>query len=90
MKRLLSVILMISISVSVLALAVSAEILSAEEEGVQSLVVFGDSISTGYGLDGELYTRASYANLVAEALELQVDAGYVNHAVDGYTSLKIL
>jgi lysophospholipase L1-like esterase len=53
------------------------------------MVVFGDSISTGYGLEGDVSTRASYANLVAEALDLRQGNGYVNYAEDGYTSEDI-
>ena len=88
MKKILAVILMIAMSLSVLALAVSAEILT-EEQKIQSMVVFGDSISTGYGLEGNVYTRASYANLVAKALGLSKGEGYVNYAVDGDTSSDI-
>lgn len=88
MKKILAVILMIAMSLSVLALAVSAEILTDEKE-IQSMVVFGDSISTGYGLEGNVYTRVSYANLVAKALGLSKGDGYVNYAVDGDTSADI-
>ena len=88
MKKILAVILMIAMSLSVLALAVSAEMLTEEKE-FQSMVVFGDSISTGYGLEGNVYTRASYANLVAKALGLSKGEGYVNYAVDGDTSSDI-
>lgn len=59
-------------------------------EAVDSLVVLGDSISTGYGLTGDLYTRASYANLVASAMGVSAENGYTNYAVDGYTSAQIL
>ena len=62
----------------------------AQNDAVDSLVVLGDSISTGYGLNGELYTRASYSNLVASALGLSAGNGYTNYAVDGYTSAQIL
>ena len=89
MKKILSVILMLSLIFSVLALAVSAEALT-DKKKIQSMVVFGDSISTGYGLEGNIYTRTSYANLVAQALELDAENGYVNYAVDGYTSEDIL
>ena len=88
MRKILAVVLIISMSLSILALAVSAEALTEEDE-IQSMVVFGDSISTGYGLEGTIYTRTSYANLVASALGLSRGNGYVNYAVDGDTSADI-
>ena len=88
MRKILAVVLIISMSLSILALAVSAEALT-EKDHIQSMVVFGDSISTGYGLEGTIYTRTSYANLVASALGLSCGNGYVNYAVDGDTSADI-
>ena len=85
MKKLLAIAMAV---LMLLALAVPTYAVSAEE--VSSLVVFGDSISTGYGLSGTLYTRASYANLTASALGVSEGQGYVNYAVDGYTSADIL
>jgi len=72
------------------ALGLAALPAFAQTNTIDSLVVLGDSISTGYGLNGDLYTRASYSNLVASALGLSAGNGYVNYAVDGYTSAQIL
>ena len=88
MKKILSVILICVMTVSLFALAVSAQV--SDDGEIKSLVVLGDSISTGYGLEGSIYTRASYANLVAQALGLRQGEGYVNYAVDGHTSERIL
>jgi lysophospholipase L1-like esterase len=88
MKKVLSLLLILTMTVSLFSLAVSA-LLTSNRNEVQSMVVFGDSISTGYGLEGDVSTRASYANLVAEALDLRQGNGYVNYAVDGYTSKDI-
>ena len=91
MKKIIAIVLLVVMMISVFALAVSAEMLSSRSgQAVRSLVVLGDSISTGYGLEGTIYTRASYANAVAAALGLSADKGYVNYAVDGYTSEDIL
>ena len=89
MKKLLSVILVLAMNLSILAIAVAAETLTYKREK-RLMVVFGDSISTGYGLAGDIYTRESYANLVAQALEFAPGSEYVNYAVDGYTSEDIL
>lgn len=89
MKKIIAVISMLSVILSMLAFAVSAEALMGPKE-IKSMVVFGDSISTGYGLEGNIYTRSSYANLVAQALGVSQGNGYVNYAVDGYTSEDIL
>lgn len=63
---------------------------AAQTETIASLVVLGDSISTGYGLEGSLHSRASYSNLVASSLGLSLGNGYINLAVDGFTSAQIL
>lgn len=91
MKRLLAIILTFSMAVSVLMLPVSAELAvsGAEPKEIRSMVVLGDSISTGYGLEGTIYTRTSYANHVAKALDLNFGTDYVNYAVDGYTSAQV-
>jgi len=89
MKKMLAVILMAAMILSMLALAVSAEALT-KKDGIKSLVVFGDSISTGYGLEGNIYTCTSYANLVAQALGVSQGNGYVNYAVNGAASADIL
>ncbi len=58
------------------------------------MLAFGDSITTGYGLDGygetDPYECASYANIVAEALGLDAKSSYVNKAVNGATSADLL
>lgn len=89
MKKIIAVIWMLTLILTMLAFAVSAEALT-DEKDITSLVVFGDSISTGYGLEGDIYTCSSYANLVAQALGLSRENGYVNYAVNGYTSEDIL
>lgn len=88
MKKILSVVLICAIAIPLLTLTVSAQE-TAERMAIKSMVVFGDSISTGYGLEGSYDTRASYANLVAQALGLNYGNGYANYAVDGYTSEDI-
>lgn len=85
MKRLISFCLVLILLCSVFAFPAAAE-----GNTYSSLVVLGDSISTGYGLSGSLYTRSSYSNLLAAALGLSQGKGYTNYAVDGYTSADIL
>lgn len=53
-----------------------------------SLLVLGDSITTGYGLanytvGGTPYNCASYGNRLAKALELKSGETYINKAVNG-------
>lgn len=86
MKKSLIVLLAVVMLVSLLALPVGAW----NVQGVDALVVLGDSISTGYGLAGAVADRPGYANLVADALGLKRGQGYANYAVDGYTSQNIL
>lgn len=81
---------LLTVALLICAMGLTALPISAQNDAVDSLVVLGDSISTGYGLNGELYTRASYSNLVASALGLSAGNGYINYAVDGYTSAQIL
>ena len=58
------------------------------------MLALGDSITTGYGLDGyaetDPYECASYTNIVAEALGLEAKSAYVNKAVNGATSADLL
>lgn len=73
------------------ALSVSA---SAEKK-YESMLVVGDSISTGYGLEnytpgGSPYECRSYCNILAESLELKGGESYINRAVNGYTSSDLL
>ncbi len=86
MKKSMIVLLAVALLTALLTLPVGAE----ESVKIESLVVLGDSISTGYGLEGAATDRPSYANLVAEALGLTRGQGYTNYAVDGYTSKNIL
>jgi len=65
----------------------SAEILPKEPSF--EMLILGDSISTGYGLEGSLYKNTGYANLTAEALGLPAE-NFVNKAVNGDTSSDLL
>ena len=63
----------------------------AAEQKYEFMLALGDSITTGYGLDGEApYDCESYANLVAQSLGLEAKSSYVNRAVDGATSKDLL
>lgn len=71
------------------ALAASAMTFSASAEG-SSLVVLGDSITSGYGLDG--YTAGDNSS-AADSFANRLAAGYQdysNFAVDGRTSAELL
>ena len=67
---------------------------SAAEKKPEFMLALGDSITTGYGLDGydetNPYDCASYINAVAEALGLEPKSAYVNKAVNGATSADLL
>lgn len=57
----------------------------------KSLLIMGDSISTGYGLENYDLDKAktsSYANLLAK--EFSLTDTYINTAVDGMTSAELL
>ncbi len=58
-----------------------------------NMLVLGDSISTGYGLEDYYvdnpYKCASYANRLAKDLGLESGKTYVNRAVNGYTSAQL-
>ncbi len=60
----------------------------------RSMLVLGDSISTGYKLyaysSGNNYNTDSYANLLASSLHLTQGNTYQNLAVDGITSSELL
>ena len=63
----------------------------AAEQKYEFMLALGDSITTGYGLDGEApYDCESYANIVAQSLGLDARSSYVNRAVDGATSKDLL
>lgn len=75
-------------------LAVSMLTASAGAEAPDRLLVLGDSITTGYGLDGYVQgdntsASASFSNMLAAGLELDSHT-YVNLAVDGQTSAELL
>lgn len=91
MKRIFALVLTLFILIG--ALPVFAD--SAEEGRVKKMVVLGDSISTGYGLEGYSATEQnpdipSYANLAAKELGLTLGKDYFNLAVDGETSAELL
>ncbi len=67
----------------------------AGKANVKTLVVLGDSVSTGYALDGydsNLFNTQlpSYANLVASSYSLVYEESYFNYASDGETSKGLL
>ena len=78
---------------AVLAL-LSALAVPASAAKPEFMLALGDSITTGYGLDGyaetDPYECASYTNIVAEALGLEAKSAYVNKAVNGATSADLL
>lgn len=89
------IILRIVSLVSALALlAALALTVSADAKQPEFMLALGDSITTGYGLDGyddlNPYDCASYANTVAAALGLDPKSAYVNKAVNGATSSDLL
>ncbi len=87
-KRIITVLTIFIIVMSLCAVGASTE------SDVKSLLVLGDSISTGYALSGysaaNPYGCASYANEVAKELGLKAKEGYINKAVNGDTSTDLL
>ncbi len=87
------IILRIASLFSVLALLAVLAIPSAAAKP-EFMLTLGDSITTGYGLDGygetDPYDCGSYANIVAENLGLEPKSAYVNKAVNGATSADLL
>lgn len=80
---------------AVLLLGILSVLPAAAENKYSSLLVLGDSISTGYGLEnytpgGTPYLCRSYANLLAESLSLKGGETYINRAVNGDTSDDLL
>ena len=72
------------------ALVIGAAVLpaAASEKKYSSMLVLGDSISTGYGLEnytpgGSPYECRSYCNILAESLGLKGRDTYINRAVNG-------
>lgn len=83
-KRILSVIISCCMLLTIFAIPVAAQ-------DTKVMVVLGDSISTGYGLDGYSATPApnakgSFANIVCGASGMTA----MNLAVDGLTSTQLL
>lgn len=67
----------------------------AKTADVKTMVVLGDSISTGYGLDGyetgaQNAEISSYANITASRYRLTLGEGYFNYASNGETSKGLL
>jgi lysophospholipase L1-like esterase len=100
MKKIISLVLvLISVAMSSLACFAKAEGEAKDKiipkAKVEALTVLGDSLATGYGLDG--YDAASdnagilsYANLVAAYYGLTLGESYFNYAKDGATSDDLL
>ncbi len=79
MKKFLSFIMSAAIAVSSTAV-VNA---SAEGENIENMVIFGDSIAKGYGLDPE--TEYTYGDICADYLGCNVE----NYAVDGLDTSEL-
>lgn len=78
------------ISVICAAAVISSACSSVSAEDGSELVVLGDSIATGYGLDGYISgDNFSAADSFANRLGAGYD-GYVNYARDGQTSAELL
>ena len=88
-KRIITLIMALTVMAS---MAVTAA--EASPGNPEFMLALGDSITTGYGLDGyddlNPYDCASYTNTVAEALGLEAKNSYVNKAVNGATSADLL
>lgn len=79
MKKFLSFIMSTAVAVSSMAVMNT----SAEGENVENMVIFGDSIARGYGLDPE--TEYTYGQICADYLGCNVE----NYAVDGLDSAEL-
>lgn len=79
--------------VAVLSLLASLAI-PASAAKPEFMLAIGDSITTGYGLDGydeaNPYDCESYTNILAESLGLKARDSYINKAVNGATSADLL
>lgn len=96
MKRILSVftavLLLIVLSFAVTVRAVPE---ASADEDKKVTVIFGDSIGTGYALEGysvimSRQTEGSFARLLCDELGLENNKTYYNFSVNGYPSSKIL
>ena len=100
MKKIISVILvLITVAMSSLASFAKAESEAKDKiipkAKVENLSVLGDSVATGYGLDGydaetDNAEVLSYANLVASYYGLTLGESYFNYAKDKATSAELL
>ncbi len=78
------------------AFMIGAAVLPASaDKSYSSMLVIGDSISTGYGLEnytpgGSPYECRSYGNILAESLGLKSRESYINRAVNGDASDDLL
>lgn len=78
-----------ALAAAILIFSAPAEIRADDGAHSVYLVALGDSITTGYEMEGGRYGCASYVNLTAEYLGLtRVD--YANYAVNGYTAADML
>lgn len=100
MKKIIAVVLVLIFAVtSPVAVFAKAESEAKDKiipkAKVETMTVLGDSVATGYGLDG--YDAASdnaeipsYANLIAAYYGLTLGENYFNYAKDGVTSADLL
>ncbi len=89
MKRFIAFALAVILAASVVMMCVSAF------DGPKTMLLLGDSITTGYGLENYVpgaspYECRSYGNIIAEALGLKGRDTYINKAVNGDTSSDLL
>lgn len=84
MKKLLCALIALTILCTAALVPVSAETPKYER-----LLLLGDSITYGYGLEGDVNSCPSYGNLVRDELGLD-SAHFKNAAVNGYTSEQLL
>ncbi|MDE6666276.1 MAG: hypothetical protein K2K14_08855 [Ruminococcus sp.] len=79
MKKILSFVMSAAMAISSLTVVN----VSAEDEKIENMVIFGDSIATGYGLDPK--TEYSYGQICADYFGCNVE----NYAVDGLDSSQL-
>lgn len=94
MKRLFSVVSLLLCLLLMTGVCASAESELEVINPPHSMLVLGDSISTGCMLysykQGNNYNTQSYANLIARDLHLSQERSYNNLAADGQTSKELL
>ena len=90
-KIIVRIVSVLAVAAMLTALALPA---AAETKKPEFMLAIGDSITTGFGLDGYVdadpYTCESYTNIVARALGLEAKSTYLNKAVNGATSSDLL